>query len=72
MALLSVDLGTRVTYCDRADAAFMQPFGRIHVRDDVYWIFQTSSWTDELYTVARMTPKDVKPVVVVSGGFCAK
>ena len=68
----SVDLGARITYCDRADAAFVQPFGRLHVRDEVYWVYQTSSWTDELYTVARMTPKDVKPVLVVSGGFCAR
>ena len=65
-----VDLGARVTFCDRADAAFMQPFGRLHLGTDVYWIYQTSSWTDELYTISRMRPKDTKPVVVVEGGYC--
>jgi len=65
-----IDLGARVTFCDRADAAFMQPFGRLHVENEVYWIYQTSSWTDELYTISRMRPKDIKPVVVVSGGYC--
>ena len=67
-----VDLGARVTYCDRADAAFMLPFGRLHLGDDVYWVYQTSSWSDELYTVSRMSPKETRPVVVVSGGFCAR
>jgi hypothetical protein len=65
-----VDLGVRIAYCDRADVAFMQPFGRLIVRDEVYWVYQMSSWRDELYTVARMTPNDLKPVVAVSGGFC--
>ncbi|HEY7059501.1 MAG TPA: hypothetical protein VH458_23360 [Vicinamibacterales bacterium] len=67
-----VDLGAHVTYCDRADAAFIQPFGRLHLGDDVYWVYQTSSWTDELYTISRMTPKEVRPVVVVSGGHCER
>jgi hypothetical protein len=65
-----VDLGARVTYCDRADASYMLPFGRMIVHDEVYWIYQTSSWRDELYTVARVTPREVRPVVAVSGGFC--
>jgi hypothetical protein len=67
-----VDLGARVTFCDRADAAFIQPFGRLHLENEVYWIYQTSSWTDELYTISRMRPKDIKPVVVVSGGYCTR
>jgi hypothetical protein len=65
-----VDLGARVTYCDRADASYMLPFGQMVLDDEVYWIYQTSSWRDELYTVARVTPKEVRPIVVVSGGFC--
>jgi len=65
-----VDLGARVTYCDRADVSFMLPFGRLLLRDDVYWVYQTSSWRDELYTVAHVTPKEVRPVVTVSGGLC--
>jgi hypothetical protein len=65
-----IDVGVRIAYCDRADIAFMQPFGRLVLGDEVYWIYQSSSWRDELYTVARMRPTDVKPVVAVSGGFC--
>jgi hypothetical protein len=67
-----IDLGARVTFCDRADAAFMEPFGRLHLENEVYWVYQTSSWTDELYTISRMRPKDTKPVVVVEGGYCTK
>ena len=67
-----IDLGARVAYCDRADVPFMLPFGRLLVRDEVYWVYQTSSWRDELYIVARVTPRDIKPVVVVSGGLCRR
>ena len=75
-----LNLGARVTYCDRADVSFMQPFGRIHIPrgsgrnagPDVYWVYQTSSWRDEFYSVARVTPEDVRPVVVVAGGGCPK
>jgi hypothetical protein len=65
-----VDLSARVTYCDRADASFMMPFGRLVLRDEVYWVYQLSSWRDELYAVSRTTPKEVRPVVLVSGGLC--
>jgi hypothetical protein len=65
-----IDLGARVTYCDRADVSFMLPFGRLHLNDETYWVYQTSSWRDELYTVTRIEPKEVRPVVVVSGGLC--
>jgi hypothetical protein len=67
-----VDLGARVTYCDRANVSFMLPFGRLRLDDEVYWVYQTSSWLDELYTVSRDGPKDLKPVVAVSGGFCRR
>ena len=75
-----INIGARVTYCDRADVSFMQPFGRVRVarssRDpgaaDVYWIYQTSSWRDEFYSVARVSPEDVRPVLVVAGGGCRK
>lgn len=77
-----VNIGARVTFCDRADVSFMHPFGRVHVprgsgggRDaapDVYWVYQTSSWRDEFYSVARVTPEAVRPVVVVAGGGCPR
>jgi hypothetical protein len=65
-----IDLGARVTYCDREDVSFMLPFGRLLLRDEVYWVYQTSSWRDELYSVVRVNPKRVDPVVAVSGGLC--
>jgi hypothetical protein len=78
----TINLGARVTFCDRADVSFIQPFGRVRVARgagrgaaagaDVYWIYQTSSWRDEFYSVARVTPEQVRPVLVVAGGGCPK
>ena len=76
-----INIGARITYCDRNDISFIQPFGRIrvprgslraHGPGDVYWIYQTSSWRDEFYSVARVAPEGVRPVVVVAGGGCPK
>jgi hypothetical protein len=67
-----IDVGARIAYCDRADVSFMLPFGRFHAGDDIYWVYQQSSWRDELYMVSRATPKEVRPVVAVSGGFCPR
>jgi hypothetical protein len=65
-------LAATVAYCDREGVSFMQPLGEITVGGDVYWVFQMSSWRDEAYTVARMRPDEVKPVVVVGGGDCPR
>lgn len=77
-----INIGARVTYCDRADVSFMQPFGRVRIARgsgrgraaaaEVYWIYQTSSWRDEFYSVARVSPEQVRPVLVVAGGGCPK
>jgi len=76
-----INIGARITYCDRADVSFIQPFGRVRVsrgssRDrtagDVYWLYQTSSWRDEFYSVVRVAPEGVRPVLVVAGGGCPK
>jgi hypothetical protein len=67
-----IDLGARVTYCDREGVSFMQPFGRMRIKDDIYWIYQLSSWRDEAYAVTRVRPKESKPVVAVSGGACSR
>jgi len=61
-----------VTYCDREDVSFMQPFGHLTLDGENYWIYQMSSWRDELYTVAHVQPDEVHPVVVVDGGGCPK
>ena len=78
----TINIGARVTFCDRADVSFMQPFGRVRIERgsgrgpaaaaDVYWIHQTSSWRDEFYSVVRVTPEEVRPVLVVAGGGCPK
>jgi hypothetical protein len=67
-----VDIGARITYCDRADVSFMQPFGQLIVEREPYWVFQMSSWRDELYGVSRVTPDEVRPIVAVAGGGCPK
>jgi hypothetical protein len=71
-----INIGARITYCDRADVSFMQPFGRVRVArgstGDVYWIYQTSSWRDEFYSIVRVSAEGVRPVLVVAGGGCPK
>lgn len=76
-----INLGARVTYCDRAEVSFMLPFGRIQTGTasgrgrqggDTFWVYQLSSWRDEFYSIARVAPDGVKPVVAVSGGGCPK
>jgi hypothetical protein len=65
-----LNLGARVTYCDREGVAFMLPFGRITVDHEVYWVYQLSSWRDEVYTVSRVRATEVRPIVAVAGGGC--
>ena len=67
-----IELRARVTYCDRDGVSFLQPFGRLVLRGDVYWIAQMSSWRDEVYTVSRIRPDGIQPVVVVDGGNCPR
>jgi hypothetical protein len=67
-----IDLGARVTYCDREGVSFMQPFGRMRLKDEMYWIYQLSSWRDEAYVVTRVRPKESRPVVAVTGGACPR
>lgn len=67
-----IDIGAHVTYCDRAEVAFMLPFGRLHIDNDAYWVYQVSSWRDEFYAVSRTRPDGVKAIVAVAGGGCPK
>ena len=66
------DIGARVTYCDRAEVSFMLPLGRMLLDNEVYWAYQISSWRDELYSVSRLRPDGVRPVVAIAGGGCPK
>jgi hypothetical protein len=63
-----INLGARVTYCDRANITFMFPLGAVHVDGDAFWIYQLSSWRDEIYDVTRVRPDGIKPEVAVAGG----
>jgi hypothetical protein len=67
-----INLGARVTYCDREGVSFMLPFGRVVLDNEAYWIYQLSSWRSEVYMVARIRPEEVRPVVAVAGGECPK
>jgi hypothetical protein len=67
-----IDVGARITYCDRADVSFMLPFGELTIDREPYWVYQISSWRDEVYGVSRVRPDDVRPVMAVAGGGCPK
>jgi len=62
------DLHARITYCDRVGATFMQPFGRIRVRDRVYWISQVAGAEAEWYTVAHLAPGRIQFVAEYLAG----
>jgi hypothetical protein len=66
------DIGARVTYCDRAEVSFMLPFGRLHLGNEAYWVYQVSSWRDEFYAVSRIRPEGARAMVAVAGGGCPK
>lgn len=65
-------LTARVTYCDREGVSFMLPLGHLSVNGEHYWVYQMSSWRDEEYSVARVRPDEIIPVVEVYGGSCPK
>lgn len=65
-------LSAKVTYCDREGVSFMQPLGHLSVDGENYWVYQMSSWRDEVYSVALMRPDEVRPILNVSGGGCPK
>jgi hypothetical protein len=67
-----VDIGARITFCDRADVSFMLPFGRLLIDREPYWVYQISSWRDEIYGVSRIRPDEARPVMAISGGGCPK
>ncbi len=67
-----IHVTARVTYCDREGVSFMLPLGQLTLDGEVYWVYQMSSWRDEVYTVARMRPDEVRPIVLVAGGNCPR
>jgi hypothetical protein len=62
------EMTAKLTYCDRAGALYMLPFGRIQVASHSYWVFQLSGWDREWYEVVRVSPPKIKAVVEFFGG----
>jgi hypothetical protein len=54
------DLSARITYCDRRGVTYMLPLGVLKVAGRTFWVFQTSGWTGEWYSVVRPSPKGVE------------
>jgi hypothetical protein len=66
-----INLGARVSYCDRKDVSYMLPFGVLRADDKIWWIHQISGYEVEWYTVTRVTPKDIEtPVSYFAGADC--
>ena len=63
-----IELGARITYCDRVGATFMHPFGRLRIRDRVYWIAQLAGGEAEWYTVTQIAPGRIRNVAEYLAG----
>jgi hypothetical protein len=57
------DVAARITYCDRRGVTYMLPLGSLTIAGRIYWVFQTSGWTGEWYSVARASSKGVDYMV---------
>jgi hypothetical protein len=63
-----VQLGSRITYCDRVGATYMLPFGTLRLRDRTFWISQLSGRDAEWYAVTELGGDRVRAVVEYPGG----
>jgi len=63
-----VQLGSRVTYCDRVGATYMLPFGTIQLRDRTFWISQLSGRSVEYYAVTELDRDRARVVAEYLGG----
>lgn len=57
------DISSRITYCDRRGVTYMLPLGALRIGGRTYWVFQTSGWTGEWYSVVRPSSKRVEYLV---------
>lgn len=62
------NLAARITYCDRKGVSYLLPLGRMTVNNRTHWVFQTSSWETEWYSVVEATPGRVRYVAEYFGG----
>lgn len=63
-----MQIGARVTYCDRVGVTYMLPLGRTRLHGREYWIAQLSGWDTEWYAVAQMSPERVQIVAEYFAG----
>lgn len=63
-----VQLGSRITYCDRVGAMYMLPFGTIQLRDRTFWISQLSGRSAEYYAVTELERNRARVVAEYLGG----
>jgi hypothetical protein len=63
-----VQLGSRITYCDRVGATYMLPFGTIQLRDRAFWISQLSGRSVEYYAVTELDRDHARVVAEYLGG----
>jgi hypothetical protein len=61
-------LSARITYCDRVNATYMLPLGRIRVDDRTYWVAQLSGHESEWYAVAELSRDKARVVVEYFAG----
>jgi hypothetical protein len=67
-----IDVGARVTYCDRRGVGYMLPLGLMTVDAKRFWIYQISGYDREWYVVARPTRKAVEIHAEYAAGFCPR
>lgn len=63
-----IDLGARLTFCDRVNAAYMLPLGSVRVRNRLYWISQLSGHESEWYSVTELSRTRATPVAEYFAG----
>ena len=67
---VKVELGTRVTYCDRKGVSVMLPFGFIRANDRHYWVVQFSGFEGESYRVIDTDREGARLMAGFSAGSC--
>lgn len=67
------DLSAAVTYCDRANVAFLFPFGVIRLESrEPAWVVQAGGWDGEAYQVIETSRSGTKILVSAFGGSCPR
>jgi hypothetical protein len=68
----TMDLGARVSYCDRRGAAYMLPLGAMRLDDKQFWIYQISGHDREWYVIARPTRRNIEIHAEYQAGYCPR